>query len=253
MGKQVYISFIGPKGSGKNTCSSVLDGLIKSSYKELKFQDLMFAKKIKDVASKTLGLPGSFFEARDLKDMPFKDFGHLSALTPSGLVYTEDILKRVALEFGIEYDGPKRMDKHLDKEIESPRQFLKLVATEFLREYDPDIHTKKALELVEDTSDIVSFTDLRFLSEFNAVKRAGGVKVIFAWVDNEVAMESLEKDIKNGVAHESESGVLDLRVLCSYTIDNNNPGHGNLEKQIKELGLLSEIIELNNNNYQAIG
>lgn len=228
--EKLYISFIGPKGCGKNTCSEVLKNIMLDKSQETVFQELMFAGKIKEVSCKVLGLPMVFFEDRVLKEKDFASFS--GVLGTRGLVYTEEMLMQVADEFGIQYNGPKKMAELLGKRIESPREFMKLTATEFLREYDPHIHVKKTLELINDVADVVSFTDMRFLSELESVSDLQDGKVVFVWVDNEEANLKLEKDIKNGVAHESEKGILELRKFCHFEVNNNKPGFSEIERQI---------------------
>lgn len=224
MRENTIIGFVGYKGSGKNTTSKlVLENMFGEHYTS---QELMFSQKGKGALSKILGVPGNYLEEQLLKNATIEDLDILL----KHRVYNEGLLKDLAKEFDIDYVGPKKMAKYLCKKIESLREAMQLLFTEFLRSYDEFIHIKATIKMIDLDLDVTTFTDIRFHEEFDSVREIGGLMV---GVECEESRDAYLESVKNGESHSSESYIEDLLKRCDIIIDNNVKDLSALKTEIK--------------------
>lgn len=193
------IGLTGVKGSGKTTTFNFIKELAPRA------REVMLAGKLKRVCSEMFNIPMSFILDREKKE----------AVLPSPVVLDRSQLIRVASEYGYNFTTASQITPHVGVYLESPRRVLQYIGTEFLRQFDEEIHCNVAASQMKDGNGFYVVTDVRFPNEFDFFKAKFPKGFFPIYVANEVAEDKAKSD-----GHPSETQVLDIAKRC-YRLDNN--------------------------------
>lgn len=212
--------FVGPKGSGKDTCAAILqaDGRVAGK--------IPFAGPLKAICSQVWGIPLEEFEdpyVKEKREHYEMEYSNCTDLINFSLAYVPMA----------DWDVQGLCD-HINSfecmEFTSRRHILQFVGTEILRAFDPDWHCKAAfsvqhighlgLKLFEP----FAVTDCRFVNEYNYLKENHDCE--FFYVERPEAEERLAL-----ATHQSEIEIRQVRNLISNTIKND----GTIEELKKKL------------------
>ncbi len=202
------IAICAPMKAGKDTAAAFMKEELTG------LANLPLAGFLKYACAEVFDIRKEDFENQEFKATPFETPKIVSFIELMQLARLySDKLGRRKIYFEIlcahrDFDG---------KVIETPRQLLQWVGTDFLRTAMPDIHLDVAeLSMVPGKKYIV--TDCRFENEVNWIQRRGG-KVFY--IERPEAEERMFES-----THSSEKGIAELRFKCDYLIQNR----GSLEE-----------------------
>lgn len=208
------VGLTGPKGSGKDTAADIL---IKN--KKAKGR-ISFAGPLKEICSKVFEIPMETLTDPVLKEKPFvemKRFGAPITLTAAKL----KAVKRECASRLPEYDDKTGFMKYnVDRvsvngiegmQMESPRQLMQVIGTEFIRErIYKSWHMEAAFAEVAlsklDQTKTYCVTDARFVNEYEFLKAKFGDDFECYYVERPSQEEVLAK-----ATHPSELGVKEIR------------------------------------------
>jgi len=193
---RVFIGLTGVKTSGKTTAFNFL----KEQFPEI--QEVMLAKKLKDVCAECLEFERDCLELPELKE---KEFYIPVELDQKNL---ENIFKSFNLI--VEFD--KHVRPHIGKVLHTPRKVAQYIGTEVLRSVVNSIHCDSAIDSLP-TEGIFVITDIRFIDEFDYFKTGYPTSFFPMHIQNRIAEMNVDD-------HPSEKQVLDIAKRCE-TIDNN--------------------------------
>lgn len=126
---------------------------------------------------------------------------------------------------------------NIDGVVWTPRQALQKVGHGFREMFGDNIWVNKAMQLAASypREVICYFTDMRYKTEFDMIKQAGGITI---FIDRPEAEEAA---LANPVfAHESEAYLPELKKHCDIIIDNSR-GIEEFHWQINELASLLTV------------
>lgn len=147
------IGLIGLKQSGKTTALNI----IRQTHPEV--VEIMIADRLKEVCSEVFGISRDRFEKQELKELPLKLEVALDLSQVERIISAFDLVP-----------CPLIVEKHIGTRLSTPRKILQYVGSELLREIDPDIHVKSAINRMSDSCGIYVVTDIRFENELNAFR-----------------------------------------------------------------------------------
>jgi hypothetical protein len=179
----MIISVSALAGSGKDVVGSMF-------VNKLGFTRVAFADTLKEVCSKVLQLPTTYFHETTLKD---KDFD-------IPFLFNKDLAANLAFElneFGIEVT-PSRFMEYENTTITSPRHALTFIGTDLCRNLvDANIWIDITLNKIKSIDGHVIVTDTRFNSERAALKALGA---ILMYLDRPIISNAFKREL----AHQSE-------------------------------------------------
>lgn len=210
------ISFVGPKGSGKDTAADLLKESKKAHGK------ISFAGPLKQICAKVFGVDLGILNDPVLKEKLFVDLKNFG----KPIELTERLLRQVKKECAAmleEYDpNTGLMRYNIDRVsvtglagqlMESPRQLLQVIGTEFIRDrIYKGWHVEAAFSdsaLAKLTqSGTYCVTDTRFTNEYEFLKEKFQDDFICYYVERPEKEEILAK-----ATHASELGVKEIRAI----------------------------------------
>lgn len=158
------LALAGKAGSGKDTLADVL-------VKRYGFTRIALADPLRQLCAAAFKLPYEYFLDYDKKDAPLPygkitlDYHHI------------DKVRETLIEWGfpIDYEARENMEEYYGDEFETPRDILKTVGTNLIRNFvRDDIWLVLAFsKMKEADSKKFVITDCRFENERNAFKKAG--------------------------------------------------------------------------------
>lgn len=204
------IGFVGPRGSGKDTCAVIAKeaGIVAGK--------IPFAGPLKRICSEVFGIPLDTFEHPVWKE------------EPSTFILTEDVLAQIiaCMDEYVPFAGIATFLKcavefhpHTDKVLSSPRHVLQYVGTEIIRAYQPDWHCRAAFsplhlkQLDVDMGGTYAVTDCRFVNEHEFLSREHDAH--FHYIHRPEAEAVLAY-----ATHPSELEIFQVRKLIPSTILN---------------------------------
>lgn len=198
MSKIKLIGLVAPRRSGKDTVAKMLGSQINR---------IGLADYLKDACSAVFKIPRRNFDEDDKKEAKF-DIPIV--LSRDAVAKIRDIYGTVVPGF---WDKANRAEHIVSgKLMYSPRHIAQIVGTDFLRQFQEDIHLQVVKnKMAEDKLNVI--TDVRFPNELAFVKSLGGITAY-------VGREEKEAEALSS-SHISERGVCELRFKCDYYIDNN--------------------------------
>jgi hypothetical protein len=155
----------GKAGSGKDTMGAVL-------VKNHGFKRIALADPLRDLCSRVFRIPFNDFLDQNKKD------AELDSIITLDFHHVDKIREIVELEWGFEisYPARERMEEYFGEEFETPRDILKLVGTELLREnVREDIWIALAMNKIAELKCNVVVTDVRFQNERDVFSKAGAI------------------------------------------------------------------------------
>lgn len=234
------IGFVGPKGSGKDTAADLLKEMGKARGK------VSFAGPLKDMCAEVFDIPPNFFHDPDLKEKPFTELENFG--TPMKLDRrTLRLLKKQctarlpevadpetgAMAYNIDRVSVTGLE---DRQLNTPREVLQVVATDFIRNkvYDEwhmrAAFSEKALAKLE-SNKIYCVTDIRFPNEYEFLREKFGDAFECYYVERPEAEERLAK-----ATHPSETEILKIKALLEETNVLQNDGTiAEFKKKLKAL------------------
>jgi hypothetical protein len=229
------VAFVGPKGSGKDTCADIL----KKS-KKLRVS-VPFALPLKRICCQVFGLHYNLVNDPVLKEKELRDpikvnIKHLRAI--------KNLMQTYVDPYGEDtfYNLNKATDRLVGTTLTTPRQILQIIGTEFIRnEIHPDWHCmaafseKNLTEVVKsgNRNITVAVTDCRFPNEFNYILKKFGHDAAFFYVERPEAEERLAK-----ATHASETSVIQVKELIEAVdgeVINNAGTLDELEEVLKSI------------------
>jgi hypothetical protein len=130
------------------------------------------------------------------------------------------------------YDILYYAQNRLDLPIGKDRKFLQWVGTEWARNQDPDIFVKQAIKEVSSIKQNCYCSDLRFINEFNALKKDG-------WTCVKINRKIENKPDEEYNKHVSENELNNIDDSeWDYVIENN----GTIEELYSRLELIVKLI-----------
>lgn len=159
------ICFSGSAGAGKDTSAEVL--IKKHGYARIALAD-----PLRELCSEVFRLPYNMFSDHDKKDSELDyhitlDFHHVDKIR----AYIEE-----KWGFTIDYNIREEMEDYHGTVFKTPRDILKLVGTELIRNnLRDDIWIVLAFQKIQEVGQKVVITDCRFENERAAFKKAGAV------------------------------------------------------------------------------
>jgi hypothetical protein len=196
------IVFVGPRGSGKDTCASIVQEMGVTDF------NIKFAGPLKDICSDVFGISRHAFEDPIAKEAvgyyrvgPF-EIGQIVELMTSYVPVTQKGQR----------DALRAFANHVGTVLTTPRQVLQYVGTEMIRAVDNDWHCKAAIGLDSDVVTAV-VTDCRFENEYDYLMQHHEPE--FYYVERPLAEAQL-----NAATHESERQVAALRKRIDKVIHN---------------------------------
>lgn len=211
------IGLVGVKGSGKTTAANAIKSAVGN---DIKCVELAFADKLKktlaDIFDKDIN---TFYDPR-LKEQLLEDPIYLDQYN------LLDIIREFNLEYV--YDYYKHGRKFNGTIIDTPRQLMTTIGTDFLHPIDADVHIKATFAEMP-ASGLVIFSDIRFVKEFEALVREFEDSFYPYYIQNNRA-EAVCGD------HPSEKGVFDISGRCMVIANNGNQSEFEAEiiKETKE-------------------
>lgn len=187
------IGIAGAKGSGKTTSYEMISNMYG------KVTERTLAGRIKEVCSEVFNVAPEHFEYQSLKN---EYFTNPITLHESQVV---DCIKGFDLEAG-------NVNKHIGKQLFTPRQILQYIGTEVLREIEEDIHIKYVMDNLPEDG-ICVITDVRFTNELEYIEQIENSLLIH--LDNDKAEKAAEGD-----NHPSELERHSFKHRC-VSVDNN--------------------------------
>ena len=180
------IAFSGLKGVGKSRSSGMLEFLLNTPkifhsyffykhkhwfYNNRKYKVVAFADSIKEMLANLLNIDKSKFEDRDFKENCYLDLTTLTLLSAHIVSDTERLsdskFNRIAKEWTNETSKQYKL---------SIRQVMQLFGTEIMRNIlDDKLWINSTLKKAQDQNIIIS--DLRFITEFEEVKKRNGFTI----------------------------------------------------------------------------
>jgi hypothetical protein len=127
----------------------------------------------------------------------------------------------------------------IDGKIWTPRKALQKIGQGFRKMFGNNIWVNKAIQSASlyPREAICYFTDMRYATEFEMIKKAGGITV---FIDRPSAEEAA---LSNPVfAHESEAFVPELKHRCDIVIDNSR----GMEEYLWQISELASLLTVNN-------
>jgi len=201
------VSLSGKANSGKDAFASVL-------VKEHGFTRIALADPIRELCSKVFRLPYSDFEDTKKKDAPLDskitlDYHHVDKI--------REIVEN-DWGFAISYDAREKMESHYGTIFETPRDILKLVGTELIRQnVRDDIWIVLAFNKIAKIGGKVVVSDVRFLNEREAFAKAGAIMVLI----KRPSTEDKEKHISENMGDDDQYDVIFHNVEELHIYQNN--------------------------------
>lgn len=148
----MFVCLCGRKQSGKSTLAEILI--------DKGFEHISFANPLKQYLSELFGIELSAFYDPIIKEQPFAH----------PVVWDEERCKKLSAIVGepIEFDSIC--------ELRSIRHMMQYIGTDVLRKHDQDFHIKRFIQMIDETKNYVC-DDVRFVGEYEAVKRIGAICV----------------------------------------------------------------------------
>ena len=197
MKTKLVLGVSGHKGSGKDTFYSI----IKKSYPQV--QRKAIADQLKMACSEVFNVKIKHFNSPKLKEEELENFIYL----------TEDKIIALLNKFNLEYNYDLHVRPHISEVIKTPRKLAQYVGTEILRSFDLDLHIKLLCDTLKE--EFILITDVRFLNEFDYLKKEFGDGFFGIYIDNYTAALKAEAD-----PHLSEKEVKLIGKRC-IRIENN--------------------------------
>ena len=228
------VAFVAPKGGGKDTCADLLREMSISAGK------LSFAGPMKNILVKTTGLAVQLMHDPVHKETELKE----------PIVLTSRLLRRIRKECELFLD-PTRPDGTLmyrtgvasiagieNQVMKTPRQLMQFIGKEFIRDrIYQDWHIeaafqKKVMDALKPNG-VYCVTDVRFLNEYEFLKKRFGDDFVCFYVEREEAEERLKT-----ATHESELEILKIKAkLSEDSILKNDGSLDDLKTKLKSLDL----------------
>lgn len=233
------IGFVGPKGSGKDTAADLLDKAGRSKGK------ISFAGPLKEICAKIYNIPIQTLNDPVLKEKKFvdmKNFGKPIILTSRSL---KDIKKELQSRLKEYSPEDSIMKYNVDKvaingiegqSMESPRQLMQVVGTDFIRErvygkwhMEAAFADENLAKLTK--SGLYCVTDVRFPNELEFLQNKFGSSFECYYVERPEAEKILA-----AATHASETGVKLIReMLPTANIIKNDGSLDDLKKKLEKL------------------
>ena len=191
-----YIGFVGAKGAGKTSSLNLLA-------KNYNVNEIMIAKKLKEVCSSILGIPMAWMGDPKLKEILFETPHTINSADLSHIINSFD-LGHVGIDYGV----------HIGAELRSPRHAAQYVGTDIVRAADRMAHLRSAARQASPNG-VNIVTDIRFPNEYDYFKNKDEGFVL-CYIQRKEAEEEAAKDV-----HSSEAGLKDLIKKADIIIDNN--------------------------------
>jgi hypothetical protein len=207
----ILLGLTGFAKSGKSTTANLL--------KAAGYEEVSFANKLKDVCSHVFGVPRDYFDDQDKKERP---------LFLTRILMTRHI-EKIFKAYDIDLVKLVHCDRHLGKELSTPRQIAQYVGTNLLRRMDEDIHVKSLIKTLKPTGKYV-ISDVRFYNEADSIRNAGGSII---GISRQAATPADETTL-----HESETYIPSLLAGSNFLIINDDSKF-TLESRLKTI--LSQI------------
>ena len=230
------ICFSGLAGVGKDTSAEVLT-------KKHGYTRIALADPLRELCSEVFKLPYNTFLDPDKKDSELDskitlDFHHIDKIRQ----YVED-----KWGFTVDYAAREEMEEYHGEEFNTPRDILKLVGTELIRNnLRDDIWIVLAFQKIQEVGNKVVITDCRFDNERKAFKKAGAILCLVKRPGAEKgshASENTGSEDEYDVIFDNCEGINQLKsnVDMWYTIR-----RGELETQYNSVNIYDNI---QNNKY----
>lgn len=222
------VAFVGPRGSGKDTCAAIAKeaGLVAGK--------ISFAGPLKRICSEVFDIPMDVFEDPIKKEevathpLDMAALGEIIAGMSDYLPMTDAEMFACSMNFA----------KHFNNTLTSPRHVLQYVGTEIIRAYDPDWHCKAAFseynleQLDVDTSKVYAVTDCRFLNEYAFLNEKHDTRFIY------ISRPEAEERLK-AATHQSEKEIVLVKEKIQHEIDNSYELE---ELKAQTLGLVRDLV-----------
>ena len=233
------ISFVGPKGSGKDTSYELLRDAKRVDGK------ISFAGPLKAICSEVFGLHVNLLNDPDLKEKTMKEpitltnkhirairdlcESYVPSVTSDGIIlYRANAISTVGLEGRV---------------FTTPRQLMQIIGTELIRDrvwknwHKAAAFSEKALSKLKRTG-TYAVTDLRFIDEHAFLLEKFGSFYKAFYVSRPEAEEVLLKS-----THPSELETQKIRKLLTHNVIDNSGSLEDLKETLKELDLGAEGTE----------
>jgi hypothetical protein len=188
------ISISGVSRSGKDSAAAVL-------VKQHGFTQIALADPLRELCSRVFRLPFSDFEDQSKKDSPLDsrivlDFHHIDKI--------REIIEQ-EWGFSITYEAREGMEEYHGYRFETPRDILKLVGTNLVREYiRDDIWIVLAFNKIAKIQGHVVVSDVRMKNEREAFANAGALMVLIKRPD----LEDKEKHSTEDMGEDNQYDVI---------------------------------------------
>lgn len=207
------IAYVGPKGSGKDTCALIAKqaGIVAGK--------IPFAGPLKRICSDVFGINASVFEHPVLKE-EVSEYT-LSVLTLNSIIAGMDLY--IPMTFGQTMSAHTLFHKHFAKTLTSPRHILQYVGTEMIRSFAPDWHCRAAFSPLHleqlnivgvELAKTYAVTDCRFMNEFEFLSNEHDTKFHYVLRPDAEAVLAT-------ATHPSELEIVSVRQHIFSTIDNS--------------------------------
>jgi hypothetical protein len=202
------IGLSGLKGAGKDTCAAYLTSAL--GFVRVGFADTLYRQ-----AAEAFGVTVEFMANRETKETPLPQLALRNCKDPA---FVQCVIEEIHLDSGA-FIG----DAYLDHPL-SPRVVMQLWGTEYRRKRGVDSYwldiVHAAIQAQPEKSFVI--TDVRFLNEFNFVRRTGGVNVRVRRPALEAA-EALQRAKNGTAAHSSETELLAIKSDAEVVNEEGNP------------------------------
>ena len=227
--------FVGPKGSGKDTCADLL-----RKQKRLRVS-IPFALPLKRICMAVFNLHTNLINDPVLKEKELKE---PIKITIKHLRNIKNLMQTYVDPYGegTYYNLNKATDNLVGRLLKTPREVLQIIGTEFIRnEIHPDWHCMAAFseknlkEVIKSNNRnlTIAVTDCRFPNEFNYINAKFGADAEYFYVERPEAEERLAK-----ATHASETEVLkvkDLLLKFGGTVIENNGTIEDLKSKLADI------------------
>lgn len=201
---------IAPNGGGKSTAfQTIIDN---SSAFEREIIELKFAGRLKMSCAELMRSELHLLDDQIYKKTNFE----------KPIIIDSELLNFFAdrFEINLRNHDVKKYSKHIGIKLLNPRQVMQYIATEFLRDLEPEIHTNILINEAKKNPDkLIIVTDCNFPNEFEVCTKLGLMSV---GIYHPESVKKIIEETSKGTVHESQIHIPALLDKCKIKIINDS-------------------------------